>query len=152
MLHADPGSQLAAAAVVKPPASASPAVLPCCRMSRVAELPEAVLADDLAVEPEGLQVAASHIDALPFDGGAADCPFRHPPGPAGEVIVVPIVNVRNALESVPPAPRRTTSFPASRRPQRSGPRADSNTQSSAKCIMIASRSCLLNPSSTCRSI
>jgi hypothetical protein len=49
-------------------------------------------------------------------------------------------------------PRRTSSFPTKRCPQRSGPRGASKTQSSEKCDMIASRSCSLKPSSTWRSI
>jgi hypothetical protein len=40
-----------------------------------------------------------HVDSHSVGGGAADRPFRDPPAPTREVIVVPIVDVRDALEA-----------------------------------------------------
>ena len=114
--------------------------------SYVADLPEAVLADNLAVGPERPQVAAAHIDLLPVHGDPADRPLRHTAGTADEVIAIAVVNVRNAFEACRESaaylilPGKTAS-PAVRAA------GDSNTQSSAKCDMIASRSRLLKPSS-----
>lgn len=51
---------------------------------------------------------------------------------------------RECPQSARPARGAPRPLPAKRRPHWSGPRGESNTQSSAKCAMVASRSCLLN--------
>src|SRR5215469_67685 len=66
---------------------------------RVADLPEAVLADDLAVRPERPQVAAAYLDALSLHSRAADGPLGRTAGPAGEVIVIAVVHIGNAPEA-----------------------------------------------------
>src|SRR4051812_4243183 len=67
--------------------------------SRLADLPERILASKPAVVVEGPNVAAADFDSLALDRGSGDRPFRHPAVAASEVIVVPVMDVRNAFEA-----------------------------------------------------
>src|ERR671925_1178734 len=67
--------------------------------SGLADLPEAVLADDLLVVPERPQIAAPHVDSLAGYRRARDRPLRYAAVPGGEVVVVSVGDVRNALEA-----------------------------------------------------
>jgi hypothetical protein len=68
------------------------------------DLPEAVLALDQPVGVASPDVAAAHLHCDSVDGRACDRPLRHPTCPAGEVVVVAVVDVRNALEARCEAP------------------------------------------------
>src|SRR6516165_12257722 len=94
---------------------------------RVADLPEAVLADDLAVRPECPQVAAAYLDALSANSGAADGPLGRTAGPAGEVLVIAVVHIGNALEARG-QPAAHLVLPGKAAPPPVGPRGASRTR------------------------
>src|SRR5215217_579981 len=72
--------------------------------SRVADLPERIFPRELVVLSEGPQVAPADFDSLAVDRGAADRPLRDAAVTAGEVVVVVIADVRDALEASRQAP------------------------------------------------
>ena len=105
----------------------------------VADLPEAVLADDGAVLRERPQVAAADVDPLACGRRPADGPLGGSATAAREVIVVPVVDVWDALEpGGESAPDLVLAHEPGPPPVRTS--RDSKTQSSANLDMIASRS------------
>src|SRR5438093_321345 len=66
--------------------------------SRLAQLPERVLACQASVPVERPEVTAPNLDPLALDRRSADRPFRDAPIAGDEMIVLPVANVRDPLE------------------------------------------------------
>jgi len=113
----------------------------------LAELPEAVLPDDEAVVTDRPEVASTDLYPVPVEVGTGEGPLGDTAVAAGEVVSLAVVDVGDPLEMS----RESSAdlrLPDELRPRGSGPRGEANTQSSAKCSMIASTSCALNASRT----
>ena len=106
-----------------------------------------VLARHLAV-PERVEVAAPHLDPLAIAAGPGQGPFRHAGvgGIVGEMLAMAIVDIGKPLKSPGQGLAHILLAFGPRKPQGWLPLGISSTQSSAKKLMMRSRSCALKAS------